>query len=189
MKIEKPTIQKFIGLDLSLTSTGVCSFITNPVALITRVIKTSNKLTYAQRYNKIIESILSEYSISTITSTFIEGYSFGSFGKSSSMSYLIELGGILKFKLYREGINYVIVPPTLLKKFISGKGTSKKEDIKLHIYKKYGQEFESSDAADAYALVAMGVAYDCGKSINGKNLTSAEIECISRLREMNRNDA
>lgn len=174
---------KIVGLDLSLTSTGIATTTPESGVPSARVEKTSNKISYPERYNKLLESILREVPEDKKVIFFIEGYSFGSFAKSSSMSYLIELGGIIKFELWKRGLPYIIVPPSLLKKFITGKGNAKKEDIKLHIYKKYGKEFSVSDAADAYGLIEFGSAYLTGNSISGKELTKTEQECIHKQRE------
>ena len=44
------------------------------------------------------------------------------------------------------------VPPMTLKKYASGKGNSKKQEMLLQIYKRWGMEFNDDNAADAYAL-------------------------------------
>jgi len=44
------------------------------------------------------------------------------------------------------------VPPTTLKKYATGKGTAKKQEMLLQIYKRWGVEFNDDNAADAYAL-------------------------------------
>lgn len=179
MKIEIPN--KIIGLDLSLTSTGVAVYSVVDNSDFTRVIKTNNKNSYMDRYHKILAEI--EREILDLNSiVFIEGYSLGSFSKSTAMSNLIELGGIIRASLWKRNVKYVVVPPTTLKKFLTGKGNSKKEDIKLNVYKKYGKEFKTSDEADAYGLMALGYAFLCNKTITGKELTSVERDCCSKLK-------
>jgi len=44
------------------------------------------------------------------------------------------------------------VPPMTLKKYASGKGNAKKQEMLLQIYKRWGVEFNDDNAADAYAL-------------------------------------
>jgi crossover junction endodeoxyribonuclease RuvC len=39
-----------------------------------------------------------------------------------------------------------------LKKYATGKGTSKKQEMLLQIYKRWGVEFNDDNAADSYAL-------------------------------------
>lgn len=178
MKVKVP--KKIIGLDLSLTSTGLVSYLLSDGSETIKTIKTNNKTTYMNRYDQVLTEIKSEV-LNNDPLFLIEGYSFGSFSKSTAMSNLIELGGIIKFYLWQRGLEVISVPPTLLKKFITGKGNAKKEDIKLGIYKKYGKEFKTSDEADAYGLMAIGYSYVTGKSVNGKPLTAAELECFSKL--------
>jgi Holliday junction resolvasome RuvABC endonuclease subunit len=47
------------------------------------------------------------------------------------------------------------VPPMTLKKFAAGKGNSKKQEMLLQIYKRWGVEFLDDNAADAYALARL----------------------------------
>jgi hypothetical protein len=47
------------------------------------------------------------------------------------------------------------VPPMTLKKYATGKGTSKKQEMLLQIYKRWGVEFNDDNAADAYALARL----------------------------------
>lgn len=54
------------------------------------------------------------------------------------------------------------VPPMTLKKYATGKGTSKKQEMLMQIYKRWNVEFNDDNAADAYALarLAGGIAID-----------------------------
>lgn len=175
--------QFIIGLDLSLTSTGigVYSFLEDTVS--TETVKTTNKCSYMERYKFILDRLQEiDHFLLPSSIYFIEGYSFGSFGKSSSMSNIIELSGIIKYDLTWRGRDYIDVPPTILKKFITGKGNAKKEDIKLALYKKYQKEFKNSDEADAYALTMFGLKYLAIKSSFNDSPTAAEKECITKVR-------
>jgi len=175
--------QLIIGLDLSLTSTGVSIYSLAEDSITTESIKTSNKNSYMQRYKIILDRLLEiDHFTLPCSIYFIEGYSFGSFGKSSSMSNLIELGGIIKYDLTNRERFYIDVPPTVLKKFVTGKGNAKKEDIKLALYKKYHKEFKNSDEADAYALTMFGLKYLALASSLNSNTTAAEKECILKVR-------
>ncbi len=88
---------------------------------------------------------------------------------SPSTLPLSELAAAVKLFLYDhfDGTNnYVssppnhlrtplVVPPMTLKKFATGKGTSKKQEMLLQIYKRWGVEFLDDNAADAYALARL----------------------------------
>lgn len=47
------------------------------------------------------------------------------------------------------------VPPMTLKKYATGKGTAKKQEMLLQIYKRWGVEFNDDNAADAYSLARL----------------------------------
>jgi crossover junction endodeoxyribonuclease RuvC len=185
MKMKLP--EKIVGLDLSLTSTGIVTYAMSSAVECNKVVKTTNKYDYMTRYNKILAEIEIEIA-ETEAIFFIEGYALGSFSKSTAMSNLMELGGIIKFYLWENGVDFIVVPPTSLKKFVTGKGNSKKEDVKLGIYKRYGREFVTSDEADAFGLMAFGYAYFMGKLLTGKELTITEKDCITKIRG-EKNDA
>lgn len=83
---------------------------------------------------------------------YLEGYSYGSKGKS--VMQIGELGGLLRKRLFLYG-PYKEIPPSVVKKFATGKGNSKKEDMKLAVFKKWGIEFETNDETDAFVLAKM----------------------------------
>jgi hypothetical protein len=91
-----------------------------------------------------------------IKGTAIEGYAFG----SQMANMLGELGGAVKLTLYytlnEPDCFPLIVPPTSLKKYITGKGTGvKKNQVLLSVYKKWGVEFTDDNAADSYGLARL----------------------------------
>ena len=83
----------------------------------------------------------------------IEGFSYGSKGQGVSTQY--GLGWIIRYFLYERGYKYIEVPPTSLKKFATGKGTVKKDNMVLPIYKKWGFEHSSDNVRDAFVLAQM----------------------------------
>jgi Holliday junction resolvasome RuvABC endonuclease subunit len=95
---------------------------------------------------------------------------------SHSALKLGELAGLVKLTIwdYFDGnLNSVIpfeehirtplqVPPMTLKKYATGKGTAKKQEMLMQMYKRWGVEFNDDNAADSYALarLAAGIATD-----------------------------
>lgn len=82
---------------------------------------------------------------------------------SQSALVLGELSATVKLALYDiDRILPLQVPPMTLKKYATGKGTAKKQEMLLQIYKRWGVEFNDDNAADAYALarLAAGIATD-----------------------------
>jgi Holliday junction resolvasome RuvABC endonuclease subunit len=92
----------------------------------------------------------------TVEAIAIEGYAFGS--QMANMAG--ELGGMIRLALFdtyrfdnQTAAFPLVVPPTSLKKYISGKGTGvKKNQILLAVYKKWNVEFNDDNAADSYGL-------------------------------------
>lgn len=65
--------------------------------------------------------ILSAYGVKEAC---LEGYSMGSTGKIFNIAENI---GLLKHKMWKEGIKFITPAPTQVKKFFTGKGNAKKE--------------------------------------------------------------
>jgi len=86
--------------------------------------------------------------------TGMEGYAFGS--QMANMAG--ELGAIVKWILWSRLDQYhgaypYIIPPTVLKKYVTGKGSGiQKNQILLNVFKKWGIEFNDDNAADSYAI-------------------------------------
>jgi len=87
----------------------------------------------------------------------MEGYAFG----SQMANMLGELGGVVKLTLFTHYdepncAHPFVVPPTSLKKYITGKGTGvKKNQVLLSVYKKWDVEFTDDNAADSYGLARL----------------------------------
>jgi Holliday junction resolvasome RuvABC endonuclease subunit len=151
---DKSTIKGdvYIGMDQSYAGFGITA-IDKKGNYYTEVYKAEGtgieRLCNIRNY---VEDFLSEYSVVGVA---MEGYAFGkAFGASLSG----ELGGMIKlllFDLYpgNDGARFpLIIQPTSLKKYITGKGKVDKNQILLSIYKKWDVEFNDDNAADSYGL-------------------------------------
>lgn len=87
----------------------------------------------------------------------MEGYSNAStYGREKAG----ELGGAVKMAVYRACIDPpLVIPPTTLKKFVTGKGTSPKNVMIQQVYKNWGREFSDDNEADAFSLSVFGQAW------------------------------
>ena len=72
--------------------------------------------------------LLSKWTMSIITGceVFIEGYAFATSGKSHVRS-VAENTGLLKHKMYKVKQPFTSIPPTVIKKYATGKGNANKE--------------------------------------------------------------
>ena len=76
----------------------------------------------------------------------IEDYSFGSKGRVFNLA---ENCGLLKYMLFKKGYRFFTVPPTVVKKFATGKGNANKEAMVKAAQEKYGYPGTDDNVADA----------------------------------------
>lgn len=115
----------------------------------------------------------------------MEGYaSAAKFGREMAG----ELGWAVKRTVTKVAEVYpLIVPPTSLKKFVTGSGGAKKAQMLLGVYKKWGVEFADDNQADAFALEKFGFAYAYHTGMwhldpEPITLTKYEIEAIEAVK-------
>lgn len=145
-----PNNVTFVGLDKSLTSTGICHIY--PDGSIVQDEISVNGYGIA-RITAIGKRILAH--ISPLNNPFVcmEGYAFDRMNRSHELG---ELGGIIKLFLDTRKIPWLEVPPTTLKKFVTGKGNTKKNLMPMHVIKRFGFEPVGGDAADAIGCAFLG---------------------------------
>jgi crossover junction endodeoxyribonuclease RuvC len=145
----------YIGLDLSLTGTGIVVLDSTGVVITQDLIKTNSKQEMEERFDNIIDqidTIIENYKDKII---YMEGLSFGSSGQS-----MLELAGlhyIVRHAFWRYKYNFTVIPPSKIKKFITGKGNCKKELMLLYVFKKFGVTIEENNIADAYCLAQLNL--------------------------------
>ena len=101
----------------------------------------------------------------------MEGYAFG----SQMANMLGELGGMVKLTLLDFNLYPLIVPPTNLKKYVTGKGTGvPKSQMLLHVYKKWNVDITDDNAADSYSLA---------KLVSGDHTLAYEKDVYDKLRD------
>lgn len=133
------------GIDYSLTCPCVCIsrdktfsnsyfyFLTDRKTVVGKVHNILGEqheeyLTDQERYENIaswVLTILSSLDKNNLV-IMIEDYSFGSKGKVFNLA---ENCGLLKYLLYKNGYRFFTVPPTVVKKFATGKGNATKEKM------------------------------------------------------------
>jgi len=164
----------YIGVDPSLTATGFVVLDEKGNLQEKKIIK--SKLKDVERLIELSDELrdsLQTYR-GKISGVCIEGYSFGSrLGQAFSIG---ELCGIFKICLTKFPVLYKIIAPTRLKKFVTGKGNSKKELLLKEVYKKWGIDFNDNNLADAYGLARISWSYE-----NRKKLLSYEKEIIEQI--------
>lgn len=142
-----------VGLDLSLTATGVC------VDGTCDTIKT--KRTGMERLHELRSEILQCCDGADLV--VIEGYAMGSARQSHSYA-TGELGGLIRYALWVHDIAYVEIPPASLKQFATGKGNANK-DAMVATAARAGCPADDNNAVDAWWLFQMGAyqAWSAGR--------------------------
>ena len=153
---QAPPTPIFIGLDLSLTSTGVAT-IHGDIVTVRRVTSKATSGTSADtaaRLDRIVAEILGHVPLSDSTHVAIEGPSYGSVGTGQHVR-----GGLwwlVRTELARAGIDTIIVAPSTLKKYATGKGNAGKDAVLAAVIRRYPLvEVTGNDEADALVLAAI----------------------------------
>ncbi len=138
-----------IGIDYSMNSPGVCIFAKGSVILhgfhndwkgkreyqfdgndIDFFVSIDTNIyeykTETERFDLLATKVVSKILKFEYPLVYLEDYSMGSKGMIFNMA---ENTAALKIKLYNKGIQVVTVAPTTIKKFATGKGTAKKEQM------------------------------------------------------------
>jgi Holliday junction resolvasome RuvABC endonuclease subunit len=151
-----------IGIDQSLTGFAVTFLSVNhPEQFITYVYKSPyNGIQRLSDISQWLKSKVDSFQQHYIVDVAMEGTVLA----SHSALVLGELSATVKLFLWYYFKDYdhqewlrtpLQIPPMTLKKYASGKGTSKKQEMLLQIYKRYGIEFNDDNAADSYGLARM----------------------------------
>jgi crossover junction endodeoxyribonuclease RuvC len=163
-EINDMTTRVAIGIDQSLTGFAMSVVdVDNPTQHKTYVYKSPYKgVLRLKDIQLFMQNVFSTCFAYTIVDVAMEGTVLA----SHSALVLGELSATVKLQLLDNKRAPLQIPPMTLKKYASGKGTSKKQEMLMQIYKRWGVEFNDDNAADAYALarLAGGIAIDAVES-------------------------
>jgi crossover junction endodeoxyribonuclease RuvC len=142
-----------VGLDLSLTSTGIAR--TGEKTWADRITP-RNKTGYDRMFYLLREILALTVDAHLVV---VEGPSFGS-GANARQSGHHERGGLwwlVTYRLWRREIPFAVVPPATLKRYATGKGNAPKDAVLAAAIRRYREvDFDGNDQADALVLAAMG---------------------------------
>ncbi|MED5362248.1 MAG: hypothetical protein VX760_06850 [Actinomycetota bacterium] len=139
-----------LGLDLSLTSTGICVDDNEGIAFHSYCEDT-------QRLTDIRDYVLKISLAGNVKCVIMEGYSYGSRTRAHALG---ELGGVMKVALDEAWIPYVIVPPTSRAKFATGRGNAGKAEVISAVSFRTQRSWSGKgveDRIDAWVLREMGL--------------------------------
>lgn len=160
----------FLGVDQSLNATGVCRMddegkVTTVATVDPKGARDGERLLFVKR---AIAAAASGVKFAAL-----EGYSYDSVGRVFELG---EIGGVVKVLLLESGIEYVVVPPVLVKKFATGNASASKEDM-MSRAREAGCVIADDNQADAYFLARIAQAY-----VRGGATRRCELEVLHTLR-------
>jgi Holliday junction resolvasome RuvABC endonuclease subunit len=98
----------------------------------------------------------------------LEGYAYA---RANQAHQVGELGGVIRVALAEWGIPYVVVAPSALKLYATGKGNASKDNVVSAVSARTGIVFAgkgANDRCDAWVLRQMGMAhYGVGTDVYG----------------------
>ena len=158
---------RVMGLDLSITSTGMCVLGNKGVYFLGSIPTKPNDKDFLwddyKRFDTIASTIMSVISKHKIKRLFIEAPAFAAHDMGGRQA---QLRGIVMFRLWeaysRDDFVYVSIAPTKLKKFIVGSGKNGSKNLMGEaVRRSYPIElqnvrFTNDDEIDAYALAKFG---------------------------------
>jgi len=142
-----------IGVDPSLNASGVVvlKFIEGeklPEILKQCVIPCTPKMGDVGRIIHIVDELDAILNSVVDPKVAVEGLSFGARGRA--MLQLAALNYYIQIHLVKKEIEHMLIPPTVMKKFVTGKGNCTKDLTMLKAYKKWGVDFGDNNICDAY---------------------------------------
>ena len=174
---------KTVGLDLSLTATGLVVLEDNK--MVEKKIIRSKKLGDKPSDESLsiytlaedIFDVLDEHKPDAVA---IEGLAFA-LSKTTAFAQLAALNYIVRINLMNASTPTIIVAPTTLKKFVTGKGNAQKDSMLLEIFKRWGVTFFDDNEADAYALARVAQAvFDTKNTVRWTKFQAEVVQLIGK---------
>ena len=174
-------MSRVVGLDLSLTGTGIASIGEFGFDAVETIKTPAAKIKGHDRLAKILDQITSHVLGADLV--VVEGPSFGSQGDA-----LHQMGGLwwmVSHRLWRLGVPYRVASPSQVKKYATGKGggpDAGKDAVVIAVTKRYPEAgVKDNNQADAVVLAAIGRRL-LGEEIE-ESMPKANLEVMAKIRE------
>jgi crossover junction endodeoxyribonuclease RuvC len=144
----------FVGIDPSINATGLVVVDQHATIIESKLFSVASEKFEESllKYEKEIKFIPN---IVNLQAVYIEGPAYQSAGQA-----ILQMGALhymTRLFLFKKRSKYKVIAPGTLKKFVTGKGNSKKDLMLLNVYKKWGVEFQDHNLADAYGLARLAL--------------------------------
>lgn len=155
---------KYIGLDLSLANTGIAEAWRNPhqsrgFSLNVASVRSQPTDNIDGRLSWICMEVEGHLPPAFDEALYVlEGLAVSRNNPSAQERAALHF--MMRAQLIAKGRRFIVVGPTMLKKFICGTGAAKKELMLKEIFRRYGVDTDDNNKADAAALAIFGLAHD-----------------------------
>ena len=172
-------MSRSVGLDLSLTGTGIASIGEFGFDAVDTIKTPAAKIKGHPRLTKILDGIVGHCLGADLV--VVEGPSFASQGNA-----LHQMGGLwwlVAHRLHTLDIAYRVASPSQVKKYATGKGAGVDKDaVLLAVSKRYPTaDIANNNEADAVVLAAIGKRL-LGEPVE-ESLPKTHLEVMSKIRE------
>lgn len=140
-----------VGLDLSLTATGWFKLASG---LMTYGVLPEQKL----REHERLDWILKELTIFPTRNTLYVLEDIAPGAKGSAVHQMAGLAYLVRHSLWLLDVPFVLVTPSQLKKFVTGKGNVEKSVVIKEVYKRFSIDTDNDNTADAVVLGHIGMS-------------------------------
>lgn len=163
--IQDPNVKSghlFVGIDLSLTSTGIAyvhRVSPDEVHRVAGVYSPPKAFRGVERLGWYRDHLIADIMNHALAPSgrdvlvVIEGYAAQAKYRAHQIG---ELGGVIRLALDESNIPFTVIAPTVLKKFVTGKGNSPKSLILKYLLSYFGADVDQEDAGDAMGLALYG---------------------------------
>lgn len=151
------------GIDISLNGTGICLVSGNPRKTVnsglvadSALLSIGTVLRGPERLDVLSRAVMSwmiarGFGAGSLVVT--EGYAYSSTHAHSTG----EIGGCIRALIWRAGGNLVVVPPTTLKKFLTGRGKGDKNVVMKHVFKRWLFDVDEDNQCDSFGCAVLGL--------------------------------
>lgn len=149
---------RVVGLDLSLTRTGIClpdgsaTLLRPKTKGCERMVEIRNEVIWFTGHADLVFRADPRPPRCDIVA--IEGFAYGRPNKAHDIG---GIGWIIRVALHEAGIKYVEIPPTVLKRYATGKGNAGKPDMLAAAIRRLDYLGSDDNEADAMWLHALAM--------------------------------
>jgi crossover junction endodeoxyribonuclease RuvC len=146
----------YVGIDQSYTCTGMVAVRDGEVLFEGKYkFKKEDYKQISETMGKMFADLAKvEYDYDDACVLCIEGYAYSS-KFTNNLVHMGELGGIIKGGVCQEYGSIAVVPPTTVKKFVTGKGNCAKDVVMKEAFKKWGYDNSNNNLVDAFCIAML----------------------------------